>query len=295
MRFPLLHRPIGLGRRCLSDESASRVAKGSADDIFESIKVNIEKKSGIRDWLRDIQTKMEAQSAGPFFLGGDRPFAHNPAFQPRPPITNALRNRLYQLHLSDPTQWTPRRLSAQFKVAIPRIKAVIKMKELEDKMLASGKLQPNEEYVGKMEEHLGARAPVQVEVEETTKGNSIAEHLRPMFVAMPETAPPLSYEDASRLLGRKPITQSTEGTKVEAETSTETSTNGSPHGQFIRFDPYEKARSRFLFVDTTPGVRPRARSLLVRESNGDLRTGTNAERLRVARRVWGRAARHFMK
>lgn len=301
MRLPSPSTALRLRRLSSTEASAMPTRPISASsDIFEGIKAKIERKSGIRDWLRDMQARMEGQPTGPFLLGGDRPFAHNPVFQARPPITNALRTRLYQLHLGDPEEWTPRRLSAQFKVAIPRVKAVIRMKELEDGMLASGKLTLDEGYVGRMEEHLGAKVPVQVEMDRDNGGhrsnNSLAEHLRPMFVAMPETAPALSYADAAQLLGRTPIQRgSAKEEKNSDPTKAEPIHPTSPHGQFIRFDPYERARGRFLFVDMTPGVRPRGRQLLVREANGDLRTGTGTERLLVARRVWGRSARHHLK
>ena len=65
-------------------------------------------------------------------------------------------------------------------------------------------------------------------------------------------------------------------------------------GNVIRFDPYEKSRVPFFFVDTSSGPRPRTRTLLVRETNGDLRTAIQKERLYAARKVWGKSAKQFM-
>lgn len=162
-------------------------AKEATEDIFEGIKTHIERKAGFKQWLAEIKRKLTEQPTGPFLLGASRPFAHNPEFAPRPPITEALRDRLYQLYTTEPSNWTPRKLSAAFKVSIPRIKAIIKIKEREIKTIAEGKLKPDQEYVQKMEEILGAQAPVQVEPE-LTRDNSISAHVRPTFVAIPENS-----------------------------------------------------------------------------------------------------------
>lgn len=90
---------------------------------------------------------------------------------------------------------------------------------------------------------------------------------------------------------RKPSDISAEN---DAGSANEEAVNESAHGKYIQFDPYEKARHPFVFIDMAEGQKPRARTLLVREPNGDLRTGTRAERLHAARRVWGRSAKHFM-
>jgi hypothetical protein len=277
-----------VGRRFLARQrKASDASVAEGEDLFEGIKLKIEKKKGFQDWLKDVKAKLAAQPKGPFYLGGSLPFSHNPLFVPQAPITDALRNRIFELNQADPVQWSPRKLSAQFKVAIPRIKAIVRMKTLEAKQVAEGKLVSAPEYVSKMEEILGARTPIQVEFE-PVRENSIANHLRPMFVAVPETAPPLSFEDDARLLN-KPV-----HSQPAAECDADAPAADNSHGKFIQFDAYEKARHAFVFVDMTKGVKPHARALLVREPNGDLRTGQKSERLHVARRVWGRSAKKFM-
>lgn len=177
--------------RCFATVKPAKTRE--VEDLFEGLKGKIEKKSGFKDWLREITEKLAAQPSGPFYLAGDRPFPHNPSFIPHTPITDVLRNKIYMLNHEKPDHWTPRKLSAQFKVSIPRIKAIIKMKAIEAKMIAEGKLTPDEGHVKKIEEILGAKVPVRVE-EEQVIDNSVANHMRPMFVAMPETAPPLTFQ-----------------------------------------------------------------------------------------------------
>ncbi len=190
-------------RRCLLSapfkDLRSFSSSTASEDIFEGIKSKVEKKSGYRDWLKEIKAKLEAHPIGPYYLGGETLFPFNPSFKPVAPITDALRNRIFQLHLSDPEGWTPRKLSTQFKVSIPRVKAIIKVKRLEAEQIAEGKLKPNPEYVQKMEEMLGAKVPVHVETM-PVRDNSISNFVRPTFVAIPESSPMLTPQVTHRTI-----------------------------------------------------------------------------------------------
>lgn len=75
---------------------------------------------------------------------------------------------------------------------------------------------------------------------------------------------------------------------VKAASQPEQQTNPAPerkNGLFLRFDPYEKARRPFIFVDMSKGASPKARRVYVRRPNGDLMTATAEERLWAARKV----------
>lgn len=198
MKFPFNFLPLPRPRLFSSLPAVGRIGRrtkedlASSEDLFEGIKTKIDKKSGFKDWLKEIKKRLET-TEGHVWLGGDRPFPHNPTFMPQPPITDALRTRLFHLNQADPAQWTPRRLSAQFKVAIPRIKMVLKMKAIEAKQVAEGRLKLDPEHVGRMEALLGSKTPIKMELE-PIQDNSISQHLRPMFVAIPETSPPLTFE-----------------------------------------------------------------------------------------------------
>lgn len=171
----------------------NQIQQPASEDIFEGIKTKLNKKDGFKDWLRDIKQKLVLRTVGPLFMGDRLPFPHNPTFVPQPPIPEALKVRLYQMYKTDPKEWSPRKLSAQFKVAIPRIKAIIKMKDLELQQIADGKLIPDPQYISKMENILAAKTPISMEKTPIIE-NSIAQHLRPMFVAMPESSAPLTPE-----------------------------------------------------------------------------------------------------
>ncbi|ORZ01692.1 hypothetical protein BCR43DRAFT_433717 [Syncephalastrum racemosum] len=52
------------------------------------------------------------------YLNGETPFPNNPLFRPRPPISDAQRQKLYDTYLSDPESWTIRKLATKFNISI---------------------------------------------------------------------------------------------------------------------------------------------------------------------------------
>ncbi|PIA18901.1 hypothetical protein COEREDRAFT_33422, partial [Coemansia reversa NRRL 1564] len=57
---------------------------------------------------------------------GRRPFPLNPAFRPRAPLTDKIKEAIYKKYLKDPLLNTPRVLGDNYKVSIKRIEAIIK-------------------------------------------------------------------------------------------------------------------------------------------------------------------------
>ncbi|EIM23748.1 hypothetical protein WALSEDRAFT_7663, partial [Wallemia mellicola CBS 633.66] len=55
----------------------------------------------------------------------------NPTFRPPAPLSDALKTRIYTLNQSDPQKYTPTKLSLDHKISVDRIKAIIRLKELE--------------------------------------------------------------------------------------------------------------------------------------------------------------------
>lgn len=68
------------------------------------------------------------------YLNGETPFPNNPLFRPRPPISDAQRQKLYDTYLSDPEAWTIRKLATKFNISIRRTEAIIRLKENERQM-----------------------------------------------------------------------------------------------------------------------------------------------------------------
>lgn len=120
---------------------------------------------------------------------------------PQKQWTDSAKRAMFDLYLSDPVYWTPRKLSIKTKMSVERIKAIIAMKRLEQSLVSQNKFKPNHEYVQYMEKILNAqdfpgKDKLLEPIEKKTK-------IAPTFVSIPE-GHQLSREDAALILKRKP-------------------------------------------------------------------------------------------
>lgn len=60
----------------------------------------------------------------------------NPHFIVQPPIPNATKNKIYQMHMKDRKAYSLRMLAQQFNISLLRAEAVIKLKSIEASMVA---------------------------------------------------------------------------------------------------------------------------------------------------------------
>ncbi|KAJ3301592.1 hypothetical protein HDU93_006821, partial [Gonapodya sp. JEL0774] len=56
------------------------------------------------------------------------PFPLNPFFVAVPPVSNAVREEIFQLYESNPQDWSPRKLGVKFSLSIVRVEAILKLK-----------------------------------------------------------------------------------------------------------------------------------------------------------------------
>ncbi|BGP23171.1 ribosomal protein S35, mitochondrial protein [Rhodotorula toruloides] len=96
---------------------------------------------------------------------GDTPFPMNPSFNPLPPLADTIRERIYNayaynIRIKDATdKQVVRAVSGKFGVSMDRVRAIIRLKELEEQWKQEGKaLQTN--LLKGMEEVLGVQQPV---------------------------------------------------------------------------------------------------------------------------------------
>ncbi|PVF99866.1 hypothetical protein CPB86DRAFT_265014 [Serendipita vermifera] len=66
---------------------------------------------------------------GPNWLGGNVPFPSNPTFKPPTPISDKTKTQIFNLHLRD--KISEQELSQRFGLGIGRIKAILRLKKLE--------------------------------------------------------------------------------------------------------------------------------------------------------------------
>jgi len=135
--------------------TSARAEKPSPTDI-----------SAFNKWVKGDGARYRFGVQGrPNWIGGETPFPLNPAFKPLPPLPDTLKTRIYNAFIynieNHPNVTSDaqvvRAVAAKFGVAMDRVRAIVRLKELEKTMRAEGK--PVESNFQKgMEAHLGVKA-----------------------------------------------------------------------------------------------------------------------------------------
>ncbi|KXN88945.1 37S ribosomal protein S35, mitochondrial [Leucoagaricus sp. SymC.cos] len=89
------------------------------------------------------------------WLGEDAPFPMNPSFQPPPPLSDALRQQIYNEYMTDPVKNNIRVLSQRYHLSLKRIDAVLRLKGLEHSWYKEEQIQYG--FQRGMEKLLGVR------------------------------------------------------------------------------------------------------------------------------------------
>jgi hypothetical protein len=55
-------------------------------------------------------------------------------FQPRPPLSDATKQEIYEAFVSDSENWTVRKLATKFGISLKRVEAILKLKSTEKEM-----------------------------------------------------------------------------------------------------------------------------------------------------------------
>lgn len=73
------------------------------------------------------------------FARPDQPFPMNPLFRPPPPLSDQTRSRIYSHYRQNPGLHTPRALAEHFGISIARVYAVLRLKSVQETLVAAGK------------------------------------------------------------------------------------------------------------------------------------------------------------
>ncbi|KAF8575206.1 hypothetical protein K439DRAFT_1420040 [Ramaria rubella] len=92
---------------------------------------------------------------GPKWLGGRVPFPLNPTFKPPTPLSDKLRQSIYNSHVANPVANDLHTLSTRYGISIKRIDAIIRLKQLEVQWTESKPLQTG--FLEGMERILGIK------------------------------------------------------------------------------------------------------------------------------------------
>ncbi|PVU97285.1 hypothetical protein BB561_000619 [Smittium simulii] len=270
----------------------------------------------IKDWLQgEGSAYKEAKMGETNFLKNRCPFPANPYFQPKPPMSDLLKNRIYKDYLFNPRINTPRVLGGKYKTSIKRIEAILKLKAIENQQESNGKVLQKKFNKG-MEGMLGVITNLNVNQFEpiSTPTYKVGD---PLVRSVTEFEG-FTSKDAAEVLGRKNFEDVCE--KIDTSKFYEINYPGLDP-KFAPRDPNKYAKKSvdpkaypekqqtpsvleknpvlgnkrfdFVFVDTSKGVDFDKKTVLVRKKDGSLVKADEPERHRRIRKVW-HTARHFM-
>ncbi|BGP14431.1 hypothetical protein JCM10213_004554 [Rhodosporidiobolus nylandii] len=147
-------------------DSASSADTGAIDTVVAEAEEALSGPAGkgYRAWLNGEGARFRKGIAGKTNWIGETPFPLNPTFNPLPPLADSIKTKIYNAYLSnillkDATDsQVVRAVSAKHGVSMDRVRAIIRLKELEKQWKDEGRALQTELLKG-MESHLGVKQP----------------------------------------------------------------------------------------------------------------------------------------
>ncbi|KAI9478149.1 MAG: eukaryotic mitochondrial regulator protein-domain-containing protein [Benjaminiella poitrasii] len=197
------------------------------------------------EWVNGTGAKYSRPAKGTTNYLGSTPFPNNPLFQPRPPLSDARRQEIYDTFTSDPENWTVRKLATKYGISLKRVEAVLKLKASEKELEMNG-FALQKKFNKGMEQLMGVDHTMDLLKEPLI--DIFPNVGKPKFKTLNEDAS-FSPEDAAKVLNRIPFKdlekRVVESEQAEFVLSTNTSVSSS-----TATTTYTK-RSKFVIVDTS--------------------------------------------
>ncbi|KAI8084459.1 eukaryotic mitochondrial regulator protein-domain-containing protein [Halteromyces radiatus] len=194
------HRTFSTTLLRLSQETQdNNTIESEEEQQQEPIKLS-RRRRRFHEWAQSIGSRYTRPAEGTTNYLGMTPFPKNPLFQPRPPLSDAKREEIYQLYVSDPEVWTIRQLAGKFGYSLKRVEAILKLKASEKEMEASG-IPLQRQFTKGMEQYMGADQPAVLLQEPLI--DIFPNVSKPRFKLIEEDAE-FTSKDAANVLNRKP-------------------------------------------------------------------------------------------
>lgn len=200
---------------------------------------------------------------------------------PRPVLSNIAKTRIFEAYKQDPKTNDHRALSSKFKVSIERVKAIIRQKEFELELAQKGKV-VDSSYIEQIESNLEC-VSIADDLKASDAVSSVSLPIRPIFVNVPEGRN-FDFNDAKAALlahGINPKIPS-----IMKEKNTELPVSNVKVTEISKSE-FERSKSKFVFVDTS---RKDEVHIVVRDTDGTLRTPTSEELQSAIKKTWNRNA-----
>ncbi|KAG9305053.1 hypothetical protein G9A89_007456 [Geosiphon pyriformis] len=132
------------------------------------------------------------------YSAGTHPFPMNPLFKPKPPLDNAIKDKIY-IMFTENGQSTVN-IGEELGISIKRVEAVLKLKHQEKKMISQG-IPIETDFCKNMESMLGVKPDKRAK---EPLRNIIPKVNKPFFVLVGEDDE-FTPDDAAKLLKREPF------------------------------------------------------------------------------------------
>ncbi|KAI8149553.1 eukaryotic mitochondrial regulator protein-domain-containing protein [Fennellomyces sp. T-0311] len=193
------------------------------------------------EWVREDGARFARPSQGTTNYLGSTPFPSNPLFQPRPPLTDAVRQEIYDTYAESPEDWSIRKLATKFNISMRRVEAVLKLKEAEKEMEMNG-VPLQKKYAKGMEKLMGADQSVTPLIEPLV--DIFPRVKKPTFKLVEEDAA-FTEKDAAKALNRQPYRVLEERAIAREEAKFANAR------QNVQNAPTETKTKKFVIVDTS--------------------------------------------
>ncbi|GAA5976536.1 hypothetical protein JCM10908_005535 [Rhodotorula pacifica] len=147
-----------------STAATDAASAGDAPAVVAEPIATATQRNGYRAWLSGEGSRYRRPLQGKPNWIGDTPFPLNPTFNPLPPLADVTKTRIYNAYLHNILQkdatdsQVVRAVSTKFGVAMDRVRAIVRLKELERRFKSEGRPLQTELLKG-MESHLGVKQP----------------------------------------------------------------------------------------------------------------------------------------
>lgn len=254
-----------------SGEQASSTETETAE--IEPIKLSRRRRK-FHEWANGEGKRYKEASQGTKNYLGQSPFPMNPLFKPVLPLSNAIREKIFQQYTSDPTTWTVRKLATEHNISLRRVDAILKLKAQEKQMESQG-IPLQSKYLKGMEKLIGVQ-------------QSDRNLTEPLIQIQPEVKKPkyqildedsdFTPEDAAKVLNRKAFSEVQKSQLIE-ELRAKGDKWKAVEQEKTEVLPAQNSKETnkrfgFLFVDTSVHGK---KEPMVRQADGTLRSAQTTE------------------
>ncbi|RCH83125.1 hypothetical protein CU098_007404 [Rhizopus stolonifer] len=166
----------------------------------EPIKISRRRRK-FHKWMETQGHKYSRPSEGTTNYLAISPFPNNPLFQPRPPLSDATKQQMYDAFASDSQKWTVRKLASKHGVSLKRVEAILKLKSFEKEMETNG-IVLQRKFAKGMENLMGVDKTIELLRE--SLADVFPNVSKPKFKTLPEDST-FGPKDAAKVLNRMPF------------------------------------------------------------------------------------------